>query len=186
MLSGVLLFSVYVVAVLLGEINLLSSFYLWVSAQIFLPLDCKCSYFSDNTSVPWAWVYTHHIPFSIADWFLMSCFMSLTCLVLCLVVLKVSIMTLTSLVSWYTLLHQVAVPSRFLCQFLLFFFSMSLWACLPLAFCFIPEAARPDNTYVCPLVDLDVDLFPDDNEGVQAICDNWGVTQEALMVNFLF
>ncbi len=94
-------------------------------------------------------------------------------------------MTLSSPVPWYTFLHQVVVPSRFLCQFLLFFFSMSLQACLPLAFCLIPEAARPDNTYIHPLTDLDMDLFPNNNEGVQAICDDWGVMQEALMVSFL-
>ncbi len=62
---------------------------------------------------------------------------------------------------------------------------MPLRACPPLAFCLIPEAARPDNTYIHLLIDLDVDLFPDDNEGVQAICDDWGVMQEALMVSFL-
>ncbi len=56
---------------------------------------------------------------------------------------------------------------------------------LPLAFCLIPKAARPNSTYIHPLVDLDVDLFTDDNEGVQAICDDWGVMQEALMVSFL-
>ncbi len=63
---------------------------------------------------------------------------------------------------------------------------MLLQACLPLAFRLIPEAAMPNNTYIHLLIDLDVDLFPNDNEGVQAICDDWGVTQEALMVSFLF
>ena len=68
---------------------------------------------------------------------------------------------------------------------LLLFFSMSCQACLPLAFHLISEVARPDSTYIYPLVDLDMDLFPDDNKGVQAICDDWGVMQEALMVSFL-
>ena len=70
--------------------------------------------------------YTHHMPFFVANLLLLLCFISLSCVVLCSVILKVSIMTLSSPVPQYMFLCQVVVPSRFLCQFLLFFFSMLL------------------------------------------------------------
>ncbi len=102
----------------------------------------------------------------------MSCFTGLSCVVLCLIVFEGECHDCS---FSHTLVHVtpsscclIKVP---FCHSLLFFFSMLLQAHLPLAFCLVPEAARPDSLYICPLVDLDMDLFPDNNEGVQAICD---------------
>ncbi len=59
-------------------------------------------------------LYSPHAIFSVADLFLVLYFTGLSCVVFCSIILKVSIMTLSSPVFWYTLLHQVIVLSRFL------------------------------------------------------------------------
>ncbi len=180
---GVLLFSVCISAVLPREINH-SSLYLWVSTWIFLSLNCKYSCLPDDIYLSQSWVL--YSPHSIL--LLQICFLlSVCCVVTCCTLFRCSEGECDCLALFHTLymlLHQVVVPSKQLLSIPSAFFSMSHWVCPPLAYHLIPKAARPDDTYICLLTNLDVDLFSDDNEGVQAICDYWGVMQEALMVSF--
>ncbi len=112
--SGVLLFSMCILTVLLGEINL-SSLYFWVSAHIPLPADCKCSCLPGDICL-----FQSEIWYSPHSILLLQiyCLLSVHCIVTCCTLshhFEGECHCLTPfLTPLYVLLCQVVVLSRFL------------------------------------------------------------------------